>query len=81
MKNEWKNCFKKGGRPLKDGDTMTITLRNGEMRYAINDVDLGNFIKIDMMNKKEMYLLVHSRNPKSKTQILYISEIFIQTIF
>ena len=60
---------------------MTITLRNGEMRYAINDVDLGNFIKIDMMDKKEMYLLVHTRNPKSKTQILYISEIFIQTIF
>ena len=55
---------------------MTITLRNGEMRYAINDVDLGNFIKIDMMNKKEMYLLIHTRNSKSKAQIIYISEIF-----
>ena len=48
---------------------MTISLRNGEMRYAINDLDLGNFIKIDMMDKKEMYLLVHTRNPKSKAQI------------
>jgi hypothetical protein len=76
LKNEWKNCFKKGGRPLKAGDTMTITLRNGEMRYAINDVDLGNFIKIDMANKKEMYLLIHTRNSKSKAQIIYICEIF-----
>ena len=76
LRNEWKNCFKKGGRPLKAGDTMTITLKNGEMRYAINDVDLGNFIKIDMYQKKEMYLLVHTRNSKSKAQIKYISEIF-----
>ena len=43
MKNKWKTCFKKGGRPLKGGDTMTITLKNGEKRYAINDVDLVNF--------------------------------------
>ena len=55
---------------------MTITLRNGEMRYVINDVDLVNFIKIDMANKKEIYLLIHIMNSKSKTQIIYICEIF-----
>ena len=55
---------------------MTITLRNGEMRYVINNVDLVNFIKIDMANKKEMYLLIHTRNSKSKAQIIYICEIF-----
>ena len=46
------------------------------MRYAINDVDLGSFVKIDMNNKKEMYLFIHTRNnTKSKAQILYITEI------
>ena len=75
LKKEWKNCFKKGGRGLKAGDNITITLINGEMRYAVNDVDLGSFVKIDMNNKKEMYLFIHTRNSKSKAQILYITEI------
>ena len=75
LKNKWKTCFKKGGRPLKGGDTMTITLKNGEKRYAINDVDLVNFI-IDMANKKEIYLLIHIRNSKSKIQTIYFCEIF-----
>ena len=55
---------------------MTITLRNGELRYALNDDDLGAFIKVDLCDKREMYLLVHTRNEKSKCQIMYISEIF-----
>ena len=63
-------------KTFKSEDTMTITLRNGEMRYVINDVDLVNFIKIDMANKKEIYLLIHIMNSKSKTQIIYIYEIF-----
>ena len=53
-----------------------MTLKNGEMRYAVNDVDLGSFVKRDMNNKKEMYLFIHTRNnTKSKAQILYITEI------
>jgi len=75
-KSGWKNCFNKGGRALKPGDTMTITLHNGEMRYAVNDMDLGSFIKIDMSNKNEMFLFVHTRNPKSKAEIVYICETF-----
>jgi len=74
--NGWKNCFSRGGRSLKTGDYMTITMKNGELRFAINDTDLGSVIKIDMSKKKEAYLLVHSRNPKSKAEIIYISEIF-----
>ena len=42
----------------------------------VNEDDLGGFIKVDMVDKKEVYLLVHIRNDKSKCQILYISEIF-----
>ena len=63
-------------KTFKSEDTMTITLRNGEMRYVINDVDLVNFIKIDTANKKEIYLLIDIMNSKSKTQIIYIYEIF-----
>ena len=74
--NGWKNCFSRGTRGLKAGDYLTITLKNGELRFAVNDVDLGSVIKIDMSKKKEAYLFIHSRNPKSKVEIVYISEIF-----
>ena len=50
------------------------------MRYAINNVDLVNFIKIDMVNKKEIYLLIDNRILKVK-QIIYIYEILIKKIF
>ena len=76
LKNGWKNSFRNDNRPLKNGDNVTITLKNGELRYAVNDEDLGGFIKVDMTDKKEVYLLVHIRNDKSKCQILYITEIF-----
>ena len=71
----WKNCFSKGGRALHAGDSMTITLRNGEMRFAVNDLDLGSIIKIDMTHKKDMYLFVHTRNNKSRAEIQYICEL------
>ena len=76
LKSGWKNCFRNENHSLKNGDNVTITLKNGELRYAVNDEDLGGFIKVDLCDKKEMYLLVHTRNEKSKCQILYISEIF-----
>lgn len=72
----WKNCFTKGQRPLKAGDYMTITLWNGELRYAVNEIDLGSVIKIDMTKKKEIYLFLHTRNNKSRAEITYVSEIF-----
>ena len=55
---------------------MTIILKNGEMKFLVNDFDLGNTIKIDMINKKEMYLFIHCRNEKSRAEIIYITEIF-----
>ncbi len=45
------------------------------MRYAINNVDLVNFI-IDMANKKEIYVLIDIRNSKNKTQTICVCEIF-----
>ncbi len=76
LKNGWKNCFRTDNQLLKSGDNITITMRNGEMRYAVNEEDLGGFVKVDLYDKKEMYLLVHTRNEKSKCQILYIAELF-----
>lgn len=72
----WKNCFSKGTRQLKAGDSLTITLKNGELRYALNGIDLGSVIKINMSKQREMYLFVQCRNEKSKAEIVYISEIF-----
>ena len=71
----WKNCFNKSTRPLKSGDYMTITFKNRELRYAINYNDLGSVIKIDMTKKKDAYLFIQARNPKSKAEIIYICEI------
>jgi hypothetical protein len=72
----WKNCFSKSVKGLKTGDILVITLKNGELRYSVNDMDLGSVIKIDMSKKKELYLLIHTRNSKSKVEIVYITEIF-----
>ena len=74
--NGWKNCFTRGTKGLKAGDCLTMTLKNGELRFAVNDNDLGSVIKLDLSKKKEIYLLIHSRNQKSKAEIVYISEIF-----
>jgi hypothetical protein len=74
--NGWKNLFSRGARGLKAGDFMTITLKNGELRYAINENDLGSVIKIDLAKRKELHLMIHTRNTKSKAEIVYISEIF-----
>ena len=70
----WKNVYQSDS-PLMDGDNITLTFKNGELRYSINDRELKEFFKIDLSNKNEMYLLVHARNNKSKCQIIYISEI------
>jgi hypothetical protein len=76
LRTGWKNCFINDTHGLKSGDNVTITLKNGELRYAVNDEDLGGLIKVDLYEKKEIYLLIHTRNDNSRCQILYISEIF-----
>ena len=36
---------------------------------------IGSVIKIDMTKKKDAYLFIQARNPKSKAEIIYICEI------
>lgn len=71
----WEGIFTKQVKPLKAGDYMKITLKNGKMKFAVNNIVLGT-IKIDMINKKEMYLFIHCRNENSSAEIVYITEIF-----
>ena len=76
LKIGWRKIFKNRNLYLKKDDNITITLKNGELRYALNDEDLGDFIKVDLCDKKDMYLLVHTRKERTKCQIMYITEIF-----
>lgn len=73
----WKKCFPNNNRKsLRAGDVMTLVLYNNELKYYVNSNDLGSVIKIDLQNKKDMYLFVQTRTNKSRAEILYISEIF-----
>ena len=67
----WKNCFNKG-RKLKGGDFMIISFKNGELKYCVNDIDLGVRINIDLSTNKisDPYLFVHVRNEHSKAEYL-----------
>ena len=53
-----------------------MRFKNGELRYLLNGIDLGTVIKLNMTGKKDMYLLVHCRNQKTRAEIVYITEIF-----
>ena len=64
--------FLKGFRSLRANDYMTIEMRNSELRYANNDFNLGMVIKIDLKDKKDIYLFVHTRSAKSRAEIIYI---------
>jgi hypothetical protein len=71
----WEGIFNKQVKPLKAGDYMKIILKNGKMKFVVNNIIIGS-VKIDMINKKEMYLFVHCRNDNSSAEIVYITEIF-----
>lgn len=75
QKTGWEGIFTKQIKPLKAGDYMKITLKNGKMKFTVNNILLVT-VKIDMINKKEMYLFVQCRNVKSSAEIVYITEIF-----
>ena len=76
LNSKWKYSFKKEGRSLQQGDYITMRFKNGELRYLLNGIDLGTVIKLNMTGKKDMYLLVHCRNQKTRAEIVYITEIF-----
>ena len=76
LKNKWKYIFRNKDISLSKGDSMTMQLLNGELRYFINGEDLGNVVKIPLINKGDFYLYVQCRSENSKAKVEYITEIF-----
>ena len=72
----WKECFKNNDIILSNGDNLKMILKDGTIKYAINGKELGGSVKVDIYDKKEIYLLVHNRNEHSECEIKYIREIF-----
>ena len=75
MNEKWKYFSKKAIYPLRKGDYMTIIYKNWELQFLVNDINLGNVIRIDTEKKEDPYLFIHCRDNKSKVQILSITEI------
>ena len=74
-----KNWFKyfNSKRRIKQGDSLTIRLKNGRLDYFLNGNSIGNsyIININEINNKEMYLLVHRRNFGTDCELKYIYEL------
>ena len=75
LKDKWKSLFKNKSVTLKNGSYMTMSMRNGKLKYKIDEVELEGFIEVDLKNKGDMYLLIHERNSHSKCSIISISEL------
>ena len=73
----WKECFNSNNNIIfKSGDNLAMILKNGTIKYAINRKELEGSVKVEIYDKKEMYLLVHNRKEHSECEIKYIREIF-----
>ncbi len=74
-----KNWFKyfNSKRRIKQGDSLTIRLKNGRLDYFLNGNSIGNsyIMNINEINNKEMYLLVHRRNYGTDCELKYIYEL------
>ena len=55
---------------LEQGDIMIMRFKNGELRYIINDEDLGTVIKIPFYHQSNFYLFIQCR-----TDIIFLFEI------
>ena len=53
---------------------MTITFKNGELKYCVNDIDLGVRINIDLSTKKsDLYLFMLEMNILKQKNYIYLS--------
>ena len=75
LKNNWRKVFNNNLLKLKNGSYLIMSMKNGKLKYKVNDVELDGFIEVDFKNKGDMYILVHARNNNSKCSIISISEI------
>ena len=73
----WKNVFKGNNfKKLKNGDNLTMILKNGIIKYAVNGKEIEGYAKVDIYDKKDIYLLVQRRDEILDCELKFIREIF-----
>ena len=73
----WFGYFK-SEKGFEKGDDLIIKIKEGKIYYYINGESLGDPypIKKSDIDSKNMYLLIHRRDPISQCELKYIYEIF-----
>ena len=74
--NKWFRYFN-GKNILKNGDDLTMILKDGKLGYLLNGKTIGEpyLVNSNDLNGENMYLLVHRRNSNSQCELKYIYEI------
>ena len=73
---KWFRYFN-GKNILKNGDDLTMILKDGKLGYLLNGKTIGEpyIVNSNDLNGENMYLLVHRRNINSQCELKYIYEI------
>ena len=75
-KKDWIKYFD-GKDKLKNGDDLTIILKDGQLEYLLNGETIGKPYSVNSkdINEETMYLLIHRRNTYSQCELKYIYEL------
>jgi hypothetical protein len=73
---KWFRYFN-GKNILKNGDDLTMILKDGKLGYLLNGKIIGEpyIVNSNDLNGENMYLLIHRRNSNSQCELKYIYEI------
>jgi len=75
-KKDWIKYFD-GKNKLKNGDDLTVILKDGKLEYLLNGETIGKpyILNSKDINEETMYLLIHRRNSYSQCELKYIYEL------
>ena len=73
----WLIKYFKSDRELKNGDDLILKVKGGKLNYLLNGNSIGDpyILNKDIIDNKNMFLLIHRRNDKSECQLKYIYEL------
>ena len=73
----WLIKYFKSDRELKNGDDLILKVKDGKLNYLLNGNSIGDpyILNKDIIDNKNMFLLIHRRNDKSECQLKYIYEL------
>ena len=73
---DWIKYFD-GKNKLKNGDDLTVILKDGKLEYLLNGETIGKpyILNSNDINEETMYLLIHRRNSYSQCELKYIYEL------